>query len=66
MESWKSLHRIASFVITAILIKMYVYVSNSRLVEIIAEDPGYFNMLAKIKKHDIIVMVRKIRKKLSC
>ena len=66
MESWKSLHRIASFVITAILIKMYVYVSNSRLVEIIAEDPGYFNMLPKIKKHDIIAMVRKIRKKLSC
>ena len=60
------MHRIASFVITAILIKMYVYVSNSRLVEIIAEDPGYFNMLAKIKNHDIIVMVRKIRKKLSC
>ena len=51
---------------TAILIKMYVYVSNSRLVDIITEDPGYFNMLAKIKKHDIIVMVRKITKKLSC
>ena len=66
MESYKSLHRIASFVITAILIKMYVYVSNSRLVEIIAKDPGYFNMLAKIKKHDIIAMVRKIIKKLSC
>ena len=46
--------------ITTILIKMYVYVGNSRLVEIIAEDPGYFNMLAKIKKHGIIVMVRKI------
>ena len=65
MESCKSLHRIASFVLTAILIKMYVYVSNSRLVEIIAEDPGYFQMLAKIKEHDIVALVRKITKKLS-
>ena len=45
--------------------KIYVYVSNSRLVDIITEDPGYFNMLAKINKHDIIAMVRKITKKLS-
>ena len=51
--------------IIAILIKMYVYVSNSRLVEIIAEDPGYFQMLAKIKEHDIVALVRKITKKLS-
>ena len=58
------MHRIASFVITAILIKMYVYVSNSGLVEIIAQDPGYFKMLAKIKEHGIIAMVRKITKKL--
>ena len=59
------MHRIDSFVIIAILIKMYVYVSNSRLVEIIAQDPGYFKMLAKIKEHDIFAMVRKITKKLS-
>ena len=58
------MHRIASFVITAILIKMYVYVGNSGLVEIIAQDPGYFKMLAKIKEHGIIAMVRKITKKL--
>ena len=58
------MHRIASFVITAMLIKMYVYVSNSGLVEIIAQDLGYFKMLAKIKEHRIIAMVRKITKKL--